>query len=798
MSTDASPTPPESTEPSHRQQPFQKSFSCVLCAQRKVRCDRTAGGCSNCIRSRVNCVYKTPPPPRRQKRGLREVDSRARLRIYEEVLRKLGVDPEALVAQELNRAKKRASISESRAVNDFYEAVLPDEVKSGRRCDEGLLVSESGKSRYLENTLWTSLKSEFRDSDVLEDSSSDEDGGSASLSSFSPTNGGSLLLSSSRSGIDLHYLHPHPAQVFKLWQTYLDNVNPLVKVFHTPTVQQIVSSAAGSIEDIPKNTEALLFAIYAVSVESLSEPECLSIMDESKTGVSRRFRSATQVALVNANFMKSSDPMVLQALTLFIASLYNDDPRVIWVLTGVASRIAQRLGLHRDPDTLNLPPFESEMRRRLWWQIVMQDGFAEKLAGTGRTSIGSAVKPPLNLNDSDLFPGMKEPPKEHDGATEMMFFLIRVHLGEFLSKSTINAPSNFDGVWNKLTTSTASLDVKLQAITELETMYTRKFLRYCDESVTWHGICALLIKSIIAMLRFMAHTPDHSSRNRSKETPTASSSSDHDTLFLNTISILENQTIAYINPSLHGYLWHINAHFQWKALIHVLSELCHRTTGPEVQHAWDQVQILFNSHPQLSAETSKTAFLLAVGNLTLRAWEKRVAARVVPLEREPAFVGRLRGWVNKRMRAISKGKGMPMANSAQFHTSQGLRDHTVPAATSAMPTEETSTSNVYHQNALDSSGSTSQYSYLPQQLQQHGDQQFVQPLPLSSSLGPSFLFQSPADDTNVFNNEDPSQMDWATWNSLLADLDGDNEYMRNDGIDPATLDIGLDLNLGLR
>jgi hypothetical protein len=69
--TDVFETTPE---PSAADQPIQKAFSCVLCAQRKVKCDRSPGSCSNCSKARVSCLYKAPPPPRRRRKGVRDVD----------------------------------------------------------------------------------------------------------------------------------------------------------------------------------------------------------------------------------------------------------------------------------------------------------------------------------------------------------------------------------------------------------------------------------------------------------------------------------------------------------------------------------------------------------------------------------------------------------------------------------------------------------------------------------------------------------------------------------------------------
>lgn len=57
-----------------------------------------------------------------------------------------------------------------------------------------------------------------------------------------------LLLFGSSGGIfDLSLPHPSQMQISKLWQVYLDNVNPLLKATHTPTLQTRIIDAASDI-----------------------------------------------------------------------------------------------------------------------------------------------------------------------------------------------------------------------------------------------------------------------------------------------------------------------------------------------------------------------------------------------------------------------------------------------------------------------------------------------------------------------------------------------------------------------
>lgn len=68
-----------------------RGHSCVLCQQRKVRCDLQKP-CTNCIRAQVECRVVPPQPPRRKKRKFYEEDLVDRLQKYEALMTRKGVD----------------------------------------------------------------------------------------------------------------------------------------------------------------------------------------------------------------------------------------------------------------------------------------------------------------------------------------------------------------------------------------------------------------------------------------------------------------------------------------------------------------------------------------------------------------------------------------------------------------------------------------------------------------------------------------------------------------------------------
>jgi len=112
--------------------------------------------------------------------------------------------------------------------------------------------------------------------------------------------------------------HPSPIQMFQLWQVYIQNVNPLLKITHTPTLQAQLISASANPAKIPKPLEALMFAIYFAAITSLTEDEVQSMFSEDRAILLGRYHNATQQALVNAGFMRAPELVVLQAFFLYL------------------------------------------------------------------------------------------------------------------------------------------------------------------------------------------------------------------------------------------------------------------------------------------------------------------------------------------------------------------------------------------------------------------------------------------------------------------------------------------------
>lgn len=164
------------------------------------------------------------------------------------------------------------------------------------------------------------------------------------------------------------------------------------------------------------------------------------------------------------------------------------DPQTMYCLIGVAVRIAQRIGLNVDGTTFGIPPFEVEMRRRLWWQIVLIDIRVLEISGSGTSThlYTWNTKLPSNVNDSDLFPDMRDPPVERSSVTEMMFVRIQCEAVQFFKQSR-----DLTGV----------VVFKEPAIKEFEDRLEREYIRDCDPLIPLHVLSSITARLTVCKLR---------------------------------------------------------------------------------------------------------------------------------------------------------------------------------------------------------------------------------------------------------------------------------------------------------
>lgn len=454
--------------------------SCITCRRRKVRCDKREP-CSNCVKANSECVF--PPPGRAPRKPRRPHDAELlkRLRRLESVVDSLGtqVDEDGNVHPSVEESRNnRRSISETLDLAPQGPAR-----KDSLDLNIGRLLIKDGRSRYVSNDFWNSIGEEIADiRHTLDSPSSEEDEDIASPDSAMDAPGRHVhhqewIFGYSSTMYDMSKVHPSPSQIFIIWEIFKENVDPVVKIVHAPTVKNIIMKAAVSTSSLSKASEALFYSICFAAVVSMTEDQCKQLLGMAKDSLMQRYRFAVEQALARAQFMNSSNLVVLQAFVQFLICVkYIDTSRSIWALGALAMQHAQGQGLHRDGTNFKLPPFEVEMRRRLWHHISLLDARASEDHGADPTFQDHAfdTKLPLNVNDEDIWPEMTEPPHEQPGASDMTFTLIRFETGHIQRKLRMTASGDTEEDQMKLIKEKESL------IDQTHQQMQEKYFVHCD------------------------------------------------------------------------------------------------------------------------------------------------------------------------------------------------------------------------------------------------------------------------------------------------------------------------------
>lgn len=439
--------------------------------------------------------------------------------------------------------------------------------------------------------------------------------------------GYSFVLGTTQANPTSPWSHPPPEHLLQLWQIFIDNFDPLTKIVHVPTIQPAVEKASRDIESVPRAFHALLFAIYTAAVMSLKDSECKRSLGQSRKSLMTYYSSATRAALSRVRFMKTSNIVVLQALVIYLVAVREVyEPRLIWVLTGVAIRIAECMGLQRDGTYLGLPPFETEIRRRIWWQLKMHDFRTAELSGVAKfQGIAPGAHPPkplINVNDNELYPDMPTAPVDSTGPTDMVFCVLRSQLGAFAAnhadKFTQNGGSG--GLWNDYTPARDTQE-KDAVIEQLKEVFELKYLRHCDPSQPLQLLTLLFARSAIHVGHFVSHHPRRwASIEQIPE-------SEQDYVWDLSIKLLNIHDMMQSDRRLKCFSWYASYYTQWHAFIHVLDTLRARPVMKGADQAWQLVEATYENNPAWISNTNRPIHV-AVGNLCLKAFNTREATLI--------------------------------------------------------------------------------------------------------------------------------------------------------------------------
>ncbi|RVD90247.1 uncharacterized protein DFL_001222 [Arthrobotrys flagrans] len=559
-------------------------LACVLCQQRKVKCDRKFP-CSHCRRVGAQCV------------------------------------PAGLVQRQRRRRFPERELLDRMHTPQTNHA-SPSEEGDGSPDAKG---TAGGKP----SNIWRAMGQSS-----LEESSEEEENNEGLFQEGGDVHGGvirkawdymyeiesndPLLFGSLNPNIDISTLHPTQAHIFKLWQIYLEHVDPMLKVTHAPTLQTRIIDAVGDLSGVSPALEALLFSIYCVAISSLTEEECPVLFGFSKNDLSRSYQFPCRQALLKCEFLRTTDRDCLTALFLYLVSVKPEtDPRSLSSLLAVAIRAAQRMGIHNESTYAKHSTLEAEMRRRLWWSLVMLD---HRVCETvdHKTTLLSPIwdcKPPSNTNDFEIQPEMKTPPTIHNRPTEALFAVVRSEIADFIRYSSFQLEFTNAHLHKMIKEIPSTSLPNGGEVSTLEKIIEDKYLAFCNPEIPTQFITIWMARGSIAKNHLVEHYAKYSVAEQQSDLHRSTAVS-------YALTMLECDTKLMSSPSIKCYRWFVNFYFPFPAYIHILQNLKKRPGERHAEKAWEVMSENYEARMN-GAMKLHGPLLVLFSSIVLQAWEAR-------------------------------------------------------------------------------------------------------------------------------------------------------------------------------
>ncbi|PSS00736.1 fungal-specific transcription factor domain-domain-containing protein [Coniella lustricola] len=601
----------------------QRILACVLCQHRKIKCDRSFP-CANCLKANVTCTPSTPAPARKRRRP--NQDLQERLARCEELLKEYATAKPPSPPPANPPSPKPDGIPE-------LEDPIPKWKPAGK------LFEEDGGVRFMDSYLLTTVYDELKSMRKIVDEEITCDESTPMPiddTANSPDDNSDLLFGGEDSpSTNIEDLSPTATQIVRLWQIYLDRCNPLTKIIHVPTVQPYLLDATKPSPQLPRNVEALLFSIYTLATVSMSKDECQEILGTSRDKALARFGQGVRLTLRRMGFLKTHDLLTLQALVIYLISLQGRYNRhASWILNGVVIRVAQKMGLHRDGELLGLKPFETEMRRRLWWQIIMVDAKYAMMSGLSHALLprGWDTKEPKNISDEDLVPSTTEPISDTEGPTDMILTLTIFKLAKSLIRlpgiETILLINEMEATRGTTSLNKAKVAEYRAVVVQLDRDLDEMFERFSPPgSGPLHDLARQLKQHLMGKLMVLAKPPAESPDWGTEVFDHTSNA------FKLAVDTTCHAVEQYKMASYPGWDWFSRLHFQLDIFAYLVGQLSYRTTGRLVDKAWQVVEDVYKYHPEFYEISQKLYYQLSY--FIFKAWRKREEAIRAKLGQAP-------------------------------------------------------------------------------------------------------------------------------------------------------------------
>lgn len=401
------------------------------------------------------------------------------------------------------------------------------------------------------------------------------------------------------------------ASIAQLCSVYLRNVDPIIKILHRPSLSKWMLDGdryLGYPED-HTSVQALESAVCYAAANTLTEEQCKSMFQTTKSNLVSTYRGQCEVAFERVGLLMTRDRIVLQSFLLYlIGRRSGENSTAVWTLATLAVRLAMAMGLNQEPSdgTAAEPFFHQQMRLRLWLTICLVDLHASFAQSTrpliSYQEVELAVSRVRHINDFDFDLSTSEQLPDKEELTETTFALVTYRAQVAGRLLNFPEPEKLDGA-SRSTSGASSPAWAAFPNQEQRRKYVSQFqqqalvlLHLCDPEsssyawFTWHST-----QCLVSAMRLSELLPYQLTQG--VQTPASSPSplrgGDTD-LLRRTLRNLEKAELMYSDPRCEGFRWYIA--IPWLALSTAIAECNTCTDIPLVYRAWPVIEASYQQY----------------------------------------------------------------------------------------------------------------------------------------------------------------------------------------------------------
>lgn len=384
---------------------------------------------------------------------------------------------------------------------------------------------------------------------------------------------------------------------------YYERVHFLCRVLHWPQFQLLYDNFWTTVlagYEPQASGQAVVLAVLFSATASMPENDVVSIFNRTFKAVLANFQKGAEVSLSRAQFLRTTKMETLQAFVIYLIPMCRDQlSRAHSALVGTAVRLAECMGLHRDPkDVYSFPPVECHTRRIVWFQILVLDFRTGELHGprpcVKREDFDTRF--PLNIDDADLMSGKVE--ESNTRFTDMTLSRLRFECNEMLRIIW------YDRV--RLEKKTISLTHVLGKVESFRKAMIAKYEPMLDKSIPIQHYASLTLAILLNRMhtmvlhRYLNHmTKGLPDRLRQVVLTTGTTQ-------------LESALELEETPDLQQWRWYNGAHQQWHTAFLLLFEVYQFPNRKEADRIWRVVDFVFEPDLSLSRTQRGRSIIAAV------------------------------------------------------------------------------------------------------------------------------------------------------------------------------------------